>query len=132
LTDFEERARSTRQAGSNRSLNGSNFGIVNGQGPFAYSNYANHPGCDENGEPVFQVEPAKDITREKRELNFLDSVRPSAPGLVLREKPLITFTPEDGRDGILEMAPDSECEPWVNCVPRLHYNLHTVRRAESI
>jgi len=74
LTDFEERPRSAGEPGSNRGLNRSNFGVVNGDRASTYSDDGNDPGRRKNGEPVLQVEPAKDIAGEKRKLSFFDSV----------------------------------------------------------
>src|SRR2546422_10511697 len=85
LTDSQERPRSARDPGSNSSLNGGNFGVVNGDRTFAYSDNRNNPGCRQNGEPVLQVEPAKDITGEERKLNFLNSVRRSEERRVGKE-----------------------------------------------
>jgi len=123
LTDSQERPRSARDPGSNSSLNGGNFGVVNGDRTFAYSDNRNNPGCRKNGEPVLQVEPAKDITGEERKLNFLNSVRPKAPGLIEREKPFIAFATEDCCDGILVATPDSEGKPGVTPVAGPHSHL---------
>src|SRR6266700_8319436 len=95
LTDLKEWPRLARKAGTNSSLNGGNFGIVNGSRAFACSHNPDNPRCRKDGEPVLRIEPGKNITGEERKLNSLDSVRPRAPRFIKREKPLIAFAAED-------------------------------------
>jgi len=81
-----------REVGPNGGLNARNFGIVNGDRTLARSYNADKSRYRNNGEPAVGVEPTKYITGKERELNFLDSVRPNAPRLILREEPFIAFT----------------------------------------
>ena len=132
LTDLQERPRPAREPGSNCRLNGGNFGVVNGDRTFAYSDNANDPRCRKNREPVLRIEPAEDVTGDERKLNFLDSIRPEAPRLVKGDKPFIAFTTEDCCDGILVATPDSEGKPWEIPVPRLPSNPRTIGTAELL
>jgi hypothetical protein len=46
---------------------------------FSDANNGNYPGSGENGEPLQDVEAAKNVAREKRSLNFSYTVAPAAP-----------------------------------------------------
>src|SRR2546427_10033672 len=51
LTDSQERPRSARDPGSNGSLNGGNFGVVNGDRTLAISDNLKNPGGVQIGDP---------------------------------------------------------------------------------
>ena len=69
------------------------------------------PGGDQNGQSVSGREPAEQVSREKREFQFLHSIGPFPPGPVDRQKVLVPLMLEKARYGPFPPARRPNGEP---------------------
>jgi hypothetical protein len=126
LADLQERPWPARETGSDRSLKGADFTIVNGHRALSYSDDPDNSWSGKNWETVLQVKPAKNIARKERQLSFLDPVRPRPPGTILGKKPIVALPAKDHRHAVLAAASDSDRIPRVLPVRLLHSDVLTI------
>lgn len=80
--------------------------LIHGLRGFAGPDDVNHPRSGQDRKPVHHVETAKHIAGNQGELDFLDAIRPSAPGPVDRQEGFKTLTVKHLRNGFLMPRPD--------------------------
>jgi hypothetical protein len=74
LADFKVGPRLSRNFGSNSQLNGLNFPILDGHWRSAATNYLQNSRSHYRRAPLRVFESTKDVSREKRSLDFFFSV----------------------------------------------------------
>lgn len=81
-----------RKSGHNQTLNGVDFCLMDRDGYTIEPYDLDDARRCEDGEPVVQVETAKEVTWEKGFLDDLNAVRPQPSALIQGNKRLITLT----------------------------------------
>src|ERR1017187_2400245 len=78
----QEGPRRDRQAGTDQSLHGVEFGFAHGGGLSAKAHDADDAGSGQHFEALFKTETAEDVAREQRELDGLSAIGPAPASAV--------------------------------------------------
>jgi hypothetical protein len=86
LVDSEPGPRRQREPGTDQDLQAGDFRIGDGRRHIPETNDRSHARRPQDLEPFLTTKPAEDVSREEREIQFLDPVGPPAPRTVERKE----------------------------------------------
>jgi len=124
IADREEGAGLMFDSGGGQALNRQNFGFVDGSRNVIKTDDLDDPGGLQDGQTILGVEPAKEVSREQRSVEFLDAVGPALAQLVKGQKTLIALAGQLVGHARFLPGTDLESEPWKRGLVR---QVHAIR-----
>jgi hypothetical protein len=120
FAELQEWPRLPWQSGLNRSLNGIDFRILDGNWCFAVSDHLDDAGRDQDGKPIQYVKSAKQVSRKQRQLDVFDAIGPTPPAYVNRQERLVALAAQMKRRKLFVSQPRLQRVPRVPGDFRFH------------